>query len=352
MIFVNTVTGPTPVESLGVTLLHEHLFLHNQVAYRPHPDPEYDYLKEKPVSVEDLALLREYPYASLDNLTIDDSDTLTRELEQYSRYGGNSLVEVTGWNCGRDPKKLRDLSIRTGVKIIMGCGLYRESSFPNWAHAEGDEQIAERMIQEIQQGVVVTEGIVVKPGIIGEIGIERGFTPANQKALRAAARAQLQTHLPLTVHLPGWERYGHEVIDICEAYGVDPGALVLDHMDASTIDPQYQLSLAKRGVYLEFDGIGMGLFLYHEKQSPCDNEIAQAVVRILDAGFGKQVLLSQDVFLKIQWQRYGGNGYAHILRSFVPRLKQLGLDDATCRTLLVENPRQIFINTARNWNLS
>jgi phosphotriesterase-related protein len=345
-IFVNTVTGPLPVDKLGITLFHEHFNLSNQRAYRPHPDPRYAYLEKKPVSMEDLALLREYPYASRDNLDLMEMETLAWELEQYQHEGGKSVVEVTGWNSQRDPHKMHKLALETGLNIIIGCGLYREASFPEWAVSADEVEIAERIVREIQDGIPLRDGVIVRPGVIGEIGIERGFSAANRKALRAAARAQMQTGVPLTVHLPGWERYGHEVVDICEAAGVNPRALILDHMDPSSGDPQYQLDLAKRGVFLEFDGIGMGLFLYQEKQSPCDQEIAQAVVRLLEAGYGNQLLLSQDVFLKIQWRSFGGNGYAHVLRSFLPRLKLFGVSDAVCRSILVENPRQAFINAA------
>jgi phosphotriesterase-related protein len=202
------------------------------------------------------------------------------------------------------------------------------------------------MVREVQDGIRLEGGVIIHPGILGEIGIEKGFSPANRKALRAAARAQLQTGLPLTVHLPGWERYGQEVVDICEGCGVDPKAIILDHMDPSAGDSQYQAELARRGVFLEFDMIGMGLFLYQEKQSPCDQEIAQAVVRLLEADFCKQILLSQDVYLKIQWRSFGGNGYAHVLRSFLPRLKTLGVPDEICRSIVIDNPKQVFLNAA------
>jgi phosphotriesterase-related protein len=346
-VHINTVTGLIPVDRLGITLFHEHLFLQNLHAYRPHPKAEFTYLEYRPLAIENLTLLREFPYASRDNLVLDDEDTIVWELGQFSEYGGQSIIDVTGWTAGRSPLKLKDLSVRTGINIVMGCGLYRENTFPGWAIIEDEVQISERLVQEITQGIEVADGSTIRPGIIGEVGIERGFGLANRKALGSAARAQVQTGLPLSIHLPGWERYGHEVVDFCEKYGVDPQVLILDHMDPSSSDPEYQLSLAQRGVFLEFDGIGLGLFLYQEKQCPCDDEIARAVIRLLDAGYGNRILLSHDVYLKIQWQRYGGNGYSHLLKSFLPRLKSYGVDDITCRNLVIDNPRQAFTHAAQ-----
>jgi phosphotriesterase-related protein len=34
----------------------------------------------------------------------------------------------------------------------------------------------------------------------------------------------------------------------------------------------------------------------------------------------------------------GGPGYDHVLRDFVPKLRQAGFDDALLRRILVENP--------------
>jgi phosphotriesterase-related protein len=54
------------------------------------------------------------------------------------------------------------------------------------------------------------------------------------------------------------------------------------------------------------------------------------------------VLLSQDVFLKMMLTRYGGFGYAYLLRHFVPRLERHGVGEEAIRTMLVDNPRRVF----------
>jgi phosphotriesterase-related protein len=182
----------------------------------------------------------------------------------------------------------------------------------------------------------------MRPGILGEIGVSPDFTNRERASLRGAARAQLATGLPLMVHLPGWQRRGHEVLDMCESEGVDPGAIVLAHMDPSVDDVEYQASLCARRAHLEFDGVGMRLNFPGEGCMPCDEEIARAVVRLFDRGHGDQVLVSQDVFLKVQLRAYGGNGYAHVLRSFVPRLRRLGLSQLAVDAILIEHPRRVF----------
>ena len=40
--------------------------------------------------------------------------------------------------------------------------------------------------------------------------------------------------------------------------------------------------------------------------------------------------------------RYGGLGYACVLRHFVPRLQRHGVNEDAIRTMLVDNPRRVF----------
>jgi phosphotriesterase-related protein len=86
--------------------------------------------------------------------------------------------------------------------------------------------------------------------------------------------------------------------------------------------------------------IGMDFYYAdQEAQSPSDEENARAIGRLRDAGFLRRVLLSQDVFVKIQLVRYGGTGYAHILENFVPRLRRHGFAAEEVEQLLVNNPK-------------
>ena len=63
-----------------------------------------------------------------------------------------------------------------------------------------------------------------------------------------------------------------------------------------------------------------------QAQSPCDEENAAALARLIADGYLNAILLSQDVFLKMMLTRYGGFGYGYILKHFVPRLKRHGVD--------------------------
>jgi len=173
--------------------------------------------------------------------------------------------------------------------------------------------------------------------------VSSDFTAEEEKSLRAAARAQRRCGLPLMVHLPGWFRLGHQVLDIVEAEGADLRHTVLCHMNPSHDDLAYQCGLAARGAFIEYDMIGMDFFFADQQvQCPSDEEAARAIVQLAESGYLDRILVSHDVFLKMMLKRYGGNGYGYILRHFLPRLVRHGLGQAELNVLMQDNPRSVF----------
>jgi phosphotriesterase-related protein len=331
---VMTVRGPVPLDSLGVTLIHEHLLLDARSWWHRPSEPERRHLASAPVHAGIVGELRMDPFANLDNCRLDDEQLAIAAL------GGATVVDPTCRGIGRDPLALKRISEATGLNVVMGAGYYLEGSHPPAVAQMSADGIADEIVRDAFEGV---DGTGVRIGLIGEIGVSGDFTPEEEKSLIGAARAQRRTGLPLMVHLPGWFRHGHRVLDLVEAEGADPRHTVLCHMNPSHDDVAYQTSLAERGAFIEYDMIGMDYWYADQGvQCPSDEENARAIKRLLDLGYGDRVLLSQDVFLKMMLTRYGGFGYAYLLRHFVPRLKRHGLSEAAIGTMLVDNPRRVF----------
>jgi phosphotriesterase-related protein len=76
--------------------------------------------------------------------------------------------------------------------------------------------------------------------------------------------------------------------------------------------------------------------------SPTDRERITAILELCNQGYDKQVVISQDVFLKKHLTRYGGQGYAFILKYIVPALEYAGVSDKHIRNMLVENPKRLL----------
>lgn len=337
---VMTVHGPIAVERMGTTLMHEHILLDASKLWNCPCRASELAMADKPVSMEDIGELRMNPFVSRDNCLLLDVDLAVGELSKYYELGGDTVVDPTNLGIGRDPEALQRIARRSRLNVVMGSGFYLEPSHPDWFTRMDLDEATAFIVHDVGGGDTQPD---VMAGIIGEVGVSKNFTEAEKKSLRAAARASRITGVPLSVHLPGWERLAHEVLDIVEQEGADLNHTVLCHMNPSGHDPNYQLALARRGAFLEYDMIGMDYYYAEQDaQSPSDEENARAIRGLIDKGFGHRVLMSQDVFLKIMLTRYGGFGYAYILKHFVPRLKRHGIDAEAIDLMLKQNPVRVF----------
>ncbi len=339
---VQSVLGPIDSGDLGVTLPHEHIVTDARPWWHaPSPDDVVGTrIARAPVSIELLGHLRYDPFVSLDNMRLGDETAAAEELGLYRQAGGRTILDVTTPDMGRDVGALARIARTTGLQVVCGTGYYLEKAHPSEVASMSAADVAARIEHDVAVGC---DGSEVRAGVIGEIGVSADFTGAEEKVLRGAARAQVRTRVPLFIHLPGWERFGHRALDVVESEGVAPGTVVLCHMNPSLHDHAYQDSLAERGAWLGFDMIGMDLYYADQAaQCPCDDENAAAILRLLRAGFGGRLLLSSDTFLKMMLVRYGGFGYAHVITRFAERLRRHGLREVELSDFFVGNPRRLF----------
>jgi phosphotriesterase-related protein len=342
--FVMTVLGPVPVNEMGVTLMHEHILIDASNKWVPPACCAGRHIGEQKVHIGILGALRMNPLMNRDNCRLVDVDLAVEELMKFRELGGATVVDPTNIGIGRNPLALQDVARRTGLGVVMSTGFYLEASHPAYVRERSVDELAAQLMFEV--GALERKPDVAA-GLIGEIGVSAAFTAEEEKSLRAAARASAATRVPLSVHLPGWVRHGHRVLDIVEAEGANLQHTVLCHMNPSLSDVAYQHTLAQRGAWLEYDMIGMDYYYADEQaQSPSDEENARAIRALIDAGYADRVLLSQDVFLKMMLTRYGGFGYGYVLEHFVPRLKRHGVTDAQIETMLIANPARVFSSRA------
>jgi phosphotriesterase-related protein len=119
--------------------------------------------------------------------------------------------------------------------------------------------------------------------------------------------------------------------------GVDPAHVVIGHLDRK-LEWGYHLEIARRGVYLGFDQIGK------EQYAP-DALRIDFIVRLVEAGFGRQILLAGDMARRSYWKSYGdpnARGMTFIREHFLPRLRGAGLSREQIDDLTVHNPARAF----------
>jgi phosphotriesterase-related protein len=345
-----TVAGPVSADSLGVVLPHEHLISDLSDYYVAPDDPVLREIGNGPVTMERLHILRRNLFAIRDNMVLDDVDLAVAEAQLFRDLGGATIVDTTPPDGHRDPGALAEISRRTGLHVVMGCGHYVHTMHPTSLAAETQASVTRRLLDEIQNGIGDSG---LRPGIIGELGTWDPLHPDEEKVLRAAAEAQAATGLAITVHVHVTARAGNDVLDVLEDAGADLSRVIMGHLDipfghldsdeASVLD--YHRSLADRGCVIEFDTVGTENYEPASPVTPAfwtalDLTRARAVRTLVDEGYGDRLLLSHDVFTKFQLVAFGGMGYGHILRDFQHRLREVGVAAADIERILVHNPRR------------
>ncbi len=300
---IMTVLGPIEDDQLGVTQPHEHVLINLY----------------KTVTV--------WNYAAF-----EDEALAIRELGAFAAAGGRSIVEVTTIGIGRQPEGLRRISQATGLNIVMGTGWYREPVYPDYVARSSVDELAAMLVRDLVEGV---DGTGIRAGIIGEIGTEVDFLgPAQERVFRAAARAQRQTGVAISTHCQRTGRLGPEQIAILLEEGVAPDRIIIGHHgDKRHVD--HELGLLEHGVYVQIDHVG-----FHDLQP--DEQRARNVKALIDAGYGDRLLISQDVCFPQHLEWFGGVGYGHLLRRFVPMLRGVGVSQAQIDTLLIANPARVL----------
>jgi phosphotriesterase-related protein len=302
---IMTVTGPVDSGDLGIVLPHEHVFID---------------------------LVREYRGSGL----LNDEHLARAELGALRAAGGNTLVDLTVDEIGRDPEALRRVSAATGISIVMGCGHYRDPYLDRaWFDRTAVDAIAAEIVRDITEGVRDTG---VRAGIIGEIGADRHYvSAAEERSFRAAARAHRLTGLTISTHAARWP-VGLAQLELLTQEGVDPRRVIVGHTDSVPI-PEYHLALVRQGCFVSFDSIGTAS-RYDEQRA------ADYVLALVQAGFGAQVLLSHDVCLRDHLRATGGCGYAYLITEFLPLLTAAGLDAEQVRGFVTDNPRAALTGVA------
>jgi phosphotriesterase-related protein len=345
---ITTVLGPVPPSALGPTLMHEHLLVDLEATFPPVSDPELSRHRDEPVGPELIDLLHVWPFSlTLDNVRLDDEALAAEEIGAFAAAGGSAVVDCTLEGIGRDPLALRRLSQATGLHMVQGTGFYVELAHPPRVADLTVDELAAHFVGELTDGIGDTG---IRAGIIGEIGTSGvdpasrqkcgDMTPAEEKVLRAAGAASVETGAAVTVHLDPRGTGAYHVIDVLTSEGVAPERMIMDHMDANP-DLEYHLRVADLGVFVEYDHFGREYYAGHMGRAYTkDARRLELVHELVERGFAGQLLLSQDVCAKIDLHRHGGNGYDHVLRRIVPRLSAGGVEDDTLHAMLVDNPRR------------
>ena len=257
-----------------------------------------------------------------------EEDAVVEDLLAARDFGLAAITDLSAPLWGRDPKALRRISERAGVKVVCAAGYYWDP-FPDIALASSVEEIRDAMIAEVEQGA---DGTDVRCGVI-LVGTARDPNEPAERLFKAAALASRATGAPVITHTSNTGQAAWH-IRVLEGAGMDMTHAVISHMGAAT-DISELVEVGRCGAFMGVDKVSF-------PKGPTNVELADLVRAACDRGLERQLILSSDVARRTMLSRYGGKGYPTVLRDFVPMLKERGIPAATIETMLSDNPRRML----------
>lgn len=313
---LHTVDGPLPVDRMGRTLIHEHVFLDWTPADSIDPT-QWN---------EEAAFERILPF-----------------LLEARQAGVQTFLECTPNYLGRHPTLLRRLAAASGLHIVTNTGYYgarNNQHLPRHAFAETPRQLADRWIEEYENGI---SGTSVRPGFI-KIGVDSDsvLSAVDEKLVRAAALTHLATGLTIVAHT-GPDAPARQEVAILREMGVAPDAWVWTHAQNGT--SATQVELARQGAWISLDGLGWIAPDMHDGDSSALLHYLDMIDHLRQNDLLSRTLLSHDAGWYTHGQAMGGETYQPYTALFelvIPALRRRGYTEADFRQLLVDNPQAAY----------
>jgi phosphotriesterase-related protein len=310
---VMTVLGPVPVDNLGVTDAHTHVWIVPPPGLPP-------------------GLPR-----------LDDEAAIIAELQDYRRSGGGALVDCQPGGCGRDGNRLRAIVQTSRVHIIASTGFHLRKYYPPdfWLYQSDVDADAVRawFVDELTRGLDETleAETPVRAGFI-KIACEARLEETPAALIEAAAAAGAETGSAIEVHTERGADAERIVIRF-QQLGFPLDKLVICHVDKR---PDFGLhqDLAMAGVMLEYDTF------YRPKYHP-EKHVWPLLAQMADAGLADHIALATDMAEASMWTRLGGSpGLTAFMGRIRPRLRAMGLASETIRGLMGGNIARVLARPA------
>ena len=333
---IRTVTGDIENEQVQMALPHEHILSDLRFGVAP---LENGVFYDK-VSLANYGELTRNPYAVLDNALLDDRGSAKMEFRRLASAGCNLAADVTTVDFGRDAAFLKELSEETGVYIVAGCGSYIDSAVSDGIKALTVAEMKKVILKELNEGIGDTG---VRAGVIGEIGSGEKISGNEYKFLQAAAEAQAETGFGMHIHACLWNDEGLRALDYAVRCGASAEKIAVDHADVR-LSKDYIFGILERGAYVEFDDFGKEYYVDRRNRNLLKNSFAtdpervRFIKELIDGGYTKRILISNDVCLKSMLHNYGGWGYDHIWINILPMMEDFEISKQDIDMIVRENP--------------
>jgi phosphotriesterase-related protein len=313
---VQTVLGPLDPTKLGFTLTHEHLG-----GWTP-------------------AFQAQWPGGSGDRASY--IERAVEKLKAIRDAGVDTIVDLSPFDVGRDVRFQQEVSMKSGLHVVACTGQHLFA--PESMLSRTVDEMATCFLGEIEEGI---DGTNVKAGVIKVATRSNEISASEERTLRAAARVSRLAGVAIQTHTHARLRAGESQAAILESEGVNPSRVAFGHSDDSG-DTSYLIGLCKRGYSLDMDHMNYGLA--PDTALPWQKR-ADNIVRLIDAGFSRQLMFSHDSAFsssllppgaRERREQINPDGMLFNSRQLIPYLIRNGISQAAIHTITVENPRRFL----------
>lgn len=314
-----TFRGPVPAGALGVTLIHEHIFVRDPELERNVPGLEWD------------------PSAAVERAVAG--------LTALHELGVSTVVDLTVVGLGRDVRLVSEVAQRVPVHIVAATGLYVADALPLYYRFHGPgrlidepEPLIDLFVRDIEEGI---DGTGVRAGMIKVTTDGPELSEAEERVLTAAAVAHQHSGVAITTHSVPAQRNGLAQLAFLRRLGVRPERIVVGH-SGDTDDVDYLRALMDAGATIGLDRFGM-------EHAQADQVRIETAVALTLLGYADRMVLSHDAAFYSHvtpptWRTAHAPRWRmdHLHRAIVPALLERGVSQTDIDRMLISNPRSLL----------
>ncbi len=309
--FVRTVLGDITPEAMGLTYSHEHIIIDES-----------------------------YPTLGNPLFLLHDVEKVSEELQRFYDAGGRTMVDTMPADCGRNVRKLAEVSRRTGENIIAPTGIHLEQYYlsNHWRYAYTEEQLTQLFVADVMVGIDAhdyngpfVERTQHKAGMVKLATGDEKITAHQEKIFRAVVNTHQETGVPILTHT-NFGKQAIEQVNLFAKLGADLNHVVLSHVDRYQ-DIGYNRELLQTGVKVEYDSA-----FRWKNETNWTYKLLEALL----PEFPNQITMGMDAAKSSYWQSYGGKpGLNFLLTTFKEDLHQMGLSEYYDH-IFFKNPAQLY----------
>jgi predicted metal-dependent phosphotriesterase family hydrolase len=311
--FVRTVLGDIDPGELGVTYAHEHLIIDGGRPVEMSPD-----------------------------FLLADVDRMAMELGDAASAGLRTAVDAMPVDCGRNPRKLAELSRRTVVNVVAATGLHHERFYgsSHWSLRASEEELADLFVADVVDGIderdysgPIVRRTDIRAGIVKVAGSQGGPSDRDVPIFRAAAVTHARTGVPVHTHCEAGTGALEQIRLLVDA-GVPAQRISLSHVD-KVVDRGYHREVFASGAFAVYDQA----FRWGDG----DNGTLGLLEWAVADGHAGQVMLGMDAARQGYYRAFGGSpGLSFLLREFSDAMDGRGIGAEIRKCLFVDNPARAF----------